>query len=127
VPWVYILLAGLFEIGFTTSLKLSHNFTEFWPSVSFVVCAALSFGLLSRGIRTIPLGTGYAVWTSIGAIGTALVGMLMFSEPPTLGRIVFLGLIVVAIVGLKLVDDSPTAKSSTPATSSTMASPTRQL
>ena len=126
MAWVYILLAGLFEIGFTTSLKLSDNFTEFWPSVSFVVCAALSFGLLSRGIRTIPLGTGYAVWTSIGAIGTALVGMLMFSEPPTLGRIVFLGLIVIAIIGLKLVDDGAPAKSTTPATTSTIASPTHQ-
>lgn len=127
MAWVYILLAGLFEIGFTTSLKLSHNFTELWPSVSFLVCSALSFGLLARGIRTIPLGTGYAVWTSIGAIGTALIGMLMFGEPPTLGRIGFLGLIVVAIVGLKLVDDGPAATSIAPALTSTMAAPNEQL
>ena len=72
--WIFVLLAGLFEIGFTTSLKLSENFTHLWPSLAFVVFAALSFGLLTNAIRFIPLGTAYAVWTGIGAVGTALVG-----------------------------------------------------
>jgi len=105
MPWLILILAGLFEIGFTTSLKLSHNFTELWPSLAFLVCAGLSFGLLTRAIKTIPLGTAYAVWTSIGAIGTVLIGILAFGEPASLGRIALLLVMIAAVVGLKLIDN----------------------
>jgi quaternary ammonium compound-resistance protein SugE len=112
MAWFILVLAGLFEIGFTLSLKYSENFTQFWPSVSFVVCAALSFGLLTRAIKEIPLGTAYAVWTSIGAVGTALMGIVLFGESASFGRIALLLVMVGAVVGLKLIESgtSETAK-----------------
>ncbi|MBC8078603.1 MAG: multidrug efflux SMR transporter [Chloroflexales bacterium] len=105
MAWLILLLAGLFEIGFTTSLKLSHNFSELWPSLAFLLCAGLSFGLLSRALKTIPLGTAYAVWSSIGAIGTVLVGIAFFSEPASFARIALLVVMIGAVVGLKLIDE----------------------
>jgi quaternary ammonium compound-resistance protein SugE len=104
MAWFILVLAGLFEIGFTLSLKYSENFTQFWPSVSFLVCATLSFGLLTRAIKEIPLGTAYAVWTSIGAVGTALMGMVLFGESTSIGRIALLLVMVGAVVGLKLIE-----------------------
>ena len=118
MAWLILVLAGMFEIGFTTSLKLSHNFTELWPSLAFLVCAGLSFGLLTRAITTIPLGTAYAVWSSIGAIGTVLIGIFVFGEPASLGRIALLLVMIGAVVGLKLIDDgtgkAPTSSVATP-------------
>ncbi len=113
--WLYLVLAGLFEIGFTTSLKLSNNFTVLWPSLLFLVFAALSFGLLTRAVQTIPLGTAYAVWTSIGAVGTVVVGIAFFSEPASVARIALLLVMIAAVIGLKLVE-SPLAGSRQPAT-----------
>jgi quaternary ammonium compound-resistance protein SugE len=104
MAWLILVLAGLFEIGFTLSLKYSENFTHFWPSVSFLLCAGLSFGLLTRAIKEIPLGTAYAVWTSIGAVGTALMGILLFGEPASAGRLALLLVMVGAVVGLKLIE-----------------------
>ena len=103
MSWLYLLLAGLFEIGFTTCLKLSESFSRLWPSLGFLLCAVASFWLLTRAIQTIPLGTAYAVWTGIGAFGTALIGILVFGEPATTMRLVFLTLLIGSIIGLKLV------------------------
>ena len=103
MPWLYLLLAGLFEIGFTTCLKLSEGFSRLWPSLGFLLCAVASFWLLTRAIQTIPLGTAYAVWTGIGAFGTALIGIFIFNEPATALRLAFLVLLVGSIIGLKLV------------------------
>ena len=104
MAWLILVLAGLFEIGFTLSLKYSENFTHFWPSVSFLICAGLSFGLLTRAIKEIPLGTAYAIWTSIGAVGTALMGIVLFGEPASAGRLALLVVMVGAVVGLKLIE-----------------------
>lgn len=104
MAWLILVLAGLFEIGFTLSLKYSENFTQLWPSVSFLICAGLSFGLLTRAIKEIPLGTAYAVWTSIGAVGTALMGIVLFDEPASAGRLALLLVMVGAVVGLKLIE-----------------------
>jgi quaternary ammonium compound-resistance protein SugE len=101
--WVYLILAGLFEIGFTSCLKLSNGFTRMLPSLGFIVFATASFWLLTKAVSTIPLGTAYAVWTGIGACGTAAIGMLFFNDPVTTGRIAFLVLIVSSIIGLNVV------------------------
>ena len=100
------MVAGLFEIGFTTFLKLSDGFTKLWPSLGFLVFAAISFLLLTVALRVIPLGTAYAVWTGIGALGTAVVGILFFEDPVSVLRIIFLMLLIGSIMGLKLVSAS---------------------
>lgn len=101
--WVYLVLAGVMEIGFTTFMKLSDTFTKLWPSVAFMVCALSSLGLLTLAMRTIPLGTAYAVWTGIGAFGTAIVGILFYGDPHDIYRLFFLTLLIVSIIGLRLV------------------------
>ncbi|HEX6052939.1 MAG TPA: quaternary ammonium compound efflux SMR transporter SugE [Gemmatimonadaceae bacterium] len=101
--WLILVVAGLFEVGWAVGLKYSEGFTRFWPSVGTSVAFVLSVWLLGVTLRTLPLGTAYAVWTGIGAIGTAIVGMLVFGEPATAARIACLGLIVVGIVGLKVI------------------------
>jgi quaternary ammonium compound-resistance protein SugE len=102
MAWLALVLAGLFEVGFTTSMSYSRGFTKLWPTLSFVVCIILSMVLLEQAQRTIPLGTAYAVWTGIGAAGTVLVGAVMFAEPLTGLRILFLTTLVGSIIGLKL-------------------------
>lgn len=102
-PWIYLLLAGCFEVGFTTCMKLSEGFTR-WPwIIAFAVCAIASFALLNRSISVIPLGTAYAVWTGLGAFGTALVGIFVFRDPAGTWRLVFLGTLIASIIGLKFV------------------------
>ncbi|WP_298134126.1 multidrug efflux SMR transporter [Micropruina sp.] len=99
-PWVTLVAAGVFEVGFTTCLKLEER--SKWFIVPFLICAGISFTLLSEAMQTIPLGTAYAVWTGIGAVGTVLVGALAFGErlkPATLG---LLGVVVAMIIGLKV-------------------------
>jgi quaternary ammonium compound-resistance protein SugE len=103
MSWLILICAGLAEVGFTTAMKLSHGFTRFWPSLGFVVASALSFWLLATAMQTIPLGTAYAVWTGIGALGTALIGIVAFKESANLARLACLLLLLVSIVGLKLV------------------------
>lgn len=103
MSWVYLLLAGLFEVGFTTFLKLSDSFSKLWPSLGFLACAIASFWLLTKATQTIPLGTAYAVWTGIGAFGTAVIGIWAFGDPATALRLVFLTLLIGSIIGLKLV------------------------
>jgi quaternary ammonium compound-resistance protein SugE len=101
--WVFLILAGVMEIGFTTFLKLSDTFTRLWPSVGFIVCALSSLGLLTLAMKSIPLGTAYAVWTGIGAFGTAVVGILFYGDPHDCLRLFFLALLIGAIIGLRLV------------------------
>lgn len=102
MSWIYLGLAGLLEIGWAVGLKYTKGFTQLWPSVGTVACMAVSFILLSLALKTIPMGTAYAVWTGIGAAGTALLGMILFGEPREVGRIVCLLLIISGTVGLKL-------------------------
>jgi quaternary ammonium compound-resistance protein SugE len=103
VDWIILIFAGLFEVGFTTSMKLSDDFSKVWPTLSFVACAIVSFSLLNRSTRTIPLGTAYAVWTGIGAFGTAAIGIAFFKDPLTFWRVAFLTGLLGCILGLKLV------------------------
>ncbi|MBK8176925.1 MAG: multidrug efflux SMR transporter [Rhodospirillales bacterium] len=103
MAWVYLLLAGVFEIGFTTFLKLSNDFTRLWPTVSFVMFALASFLLLNRALSGVALGTAYAVWTGVGAFGTAIVGTMVFGDPLTAWRVFFLTLLIVSIIGLQIV------------------------
>lgn len=103
MAWIYLLVAGLFEVGFTTCLKMSDNFSNTKWTVGFFVCISLSFHFLNKAIQTIPIGTGYAVWTGIGAVGTALIGIFIFKEPAEFLRIFFIFLLISSIVGLKFV------------------------
>ena len=101
--WLILILAGLFEVGFTTCLKFSNNFKNISWSIGFFVCISLSFFLLNKAIQTIPIGTAYAVWTGIGAAGTAIMGIAFFKEPSDLWRLFFIFTLIASIVGLKLV------------------------
>jgi len=102
MPWLLLVIAGLFEVAWAIGLKRSEGFTKLGPSVFTVLTMIASFLLLARAMRTLPVGTAYAVWTGIGAVGTALVGLLVLGEPRTAGRIACLALIVAGIVGLKV-------------------------
>ncbi|MBU1642637.1 multidrug efflux SMR transporter [bacterium] len=101
--WLFIIAAGIFEIGFTSFLKLSEGFTRPLPSIGFLVFGAISFYLLTLGMKSIPLGSAYAVWTGIGAFGTAIMGMIFFGDPVTAWRLFFLLTLVGSIIGLKMV------------------------
>jgi quaternary ammonium compound-resistance protein SugE len=102
MPWLYLLLAGLFEVGWAVMLKYSHGFTRAVPSAFTVLLLAISMYLLALAARSLPIGTAYAVWTGIGAAGAAVLGIILFNEPRTAARIFFLSLLVVSIVGLKV-------------------------
>lgn len=106
MAWFYLIIAGCFEVGFTASLKLSDNFTNQWWASLFFCCITLSFYFLNKAIATIPIGTAYAVWTGIGALGTVITGILFFKEPADFWRIIFLILLVGSIVGLKVVSSN---------------------
>lgn len=103
MAWINLIIAGIFEVGFTTSMKLSKDFTVGWWTGAFVVCIYLSFHFLSQATKTIPMGTAYAVWTGIGAVGTAVIGMVFFNEPTHFLRVFFLALLIGSIIGLKFV------------------------
>jgi quaternary ammonium compound-resistance protein SugE len=105
MAWLILLLAGLFEVGFTTCLKLSNNFTDVRWSIGFFISITLSFLLLNKAVQTIPLGTGYAVWTGIGAVGTTIIGIYFFKEPSDFWRVFFIFLLIASIIGLKLVSN----------------------
>ena len=102
MAWVILIVAGLFEVAWAVGLKYAEGFTRLWPSVGVVVALALSMALLGVALRTLPLGTAYAVWTGIGTVGTAILGIMLFREPATVGRLVCMGLIVAGIAGLKV-------------------------
>ncbi len=102
MPWLLLILGGLFEIGFTTSLRFVDGFRN-WPwTLAFLVCVAISMTLLELAARSIPMGTAYAVWGGIGAVGTVLVGILWFAEPAGTIRVLLILAIVAAIAGLRL-------------------------
>ncbi|GAA3566643.1 hypothetical protein GCM10022265_15670 [Marinobacter xestospongiae] len=102
MAWILLILAGLFEVGWAVGLKYTEGFTRLWPSVWTIAAMALSFGLLSVALKSLPLGTAYGVWVGIGAIGTVLLGMVLLGETASLARIVSVLLIVAGIIGLKL-------------------------
>lgn len=102
MSWVILVIAGLLEIGWAIGLKYTEGFTRLWPSVATVIALLASFLLLGLAMRTLPVGTAYAVWVGIGAVGTAILGIVLFGESATVLRLVSLGLICAGIVGLKL-------------------------
>jgi quaternary ammonium compound-resistance protein SugE len=103
MAWLILTVAGLFEIGWAIGLKYTEGFTRLWPTVGTVASMIVSLGLLGLALRTLPVGTAYAVWTGVGTIGTALLGIALFNESADLLRLACIGLIVAGIVGLKLV------------------------
>ncbi|HZI33899.1 MAG TPA: quaternary ammonium compound efflux SMR transporter SugE [Candidatus Binatia bacterium] len=102
MPWLYLIVAGLLEIGWAVGLKYTNGFTRLWPSLGTVAAMGVSFFFLSLSLKAIPMGTAYAVWTGIGAAGTALFGMMVYGESREVGRILCLVMIVAGTVGLKL-------------------------
>lgn len=104
--WIFLILGGLFEIAFASCLgkmkETTGNATLMWGA-GFLVCLAISMGLLLKATQTLPIGTAYAVWTGIGAVGTVLVGIFVFNEPATFWRIVFITTLICSIIGLKVV------------------------
>lgn len=102
MPWLYLLIAGLFEVVWSTALKFSQGFTRFTPSAVTIVGMIVSFYFLAQATKTLPLGTAYAIWTGIGAVGAVAVGILLFREPASAMRLFFLLCILVGIIGLKI-------------------------
>jgi len=102
MPWAILVLAGLFEVGWAIGLKYTDGFTRFWPTLGTVSAMIISVGLLGLAMKSLPVGTSYAVWVGVGTVGTAALGILLLEEPANAGRLVSLGLIVAGIVGLKL-------------------------
>jgi quaternary ammonium compound-resistance protein SugE len=102
MAWFILVIAGLLEVAWAIGLKYTKGFTVLWPSVATIAAIIVSMYLLGLAARTLPIGTAYAVWVGIGAAGTAVLGMALLGEPVTTGRLVFLGLLVVSIVGLKM-------------------------
>ncbi len=102
MPWIILLIAGLLEVGWAVSLKYSSGFTKLGPSIATLILLAGSMVLLGIAVRSVPLGTAYAIWTGIGAVGTAILGIALFHEPASLPRIICILLIVAGILGLKL-------------------------
>jgi len=103
MAWALLFVAGLFEIGWAIGLKYTEGFTRLWPSVWTGTAMVVSVVLLALAVRTLPIGTAYAVWTGIGAAGTVILGIVLFAEPATALRLACVALIVAGIVGLKLV------------------------
>jgi quaternary ammonium compound-resistance protein SugE len=105
MPWFALIVAGLFEVGWAIGLKYTEGFTRLWPTLGTVASMIISLALLGLALRTLPLGTAYAIWTGIGTVGTALLGIAIFHESADPVRLGCIGLIVAGIVGLKLVTD----------------------
>ncbi|HEX7079696.1 MAG TPA: quaternary ammonium compound efflux SMR transporter SugE [Gammaproteobacteria bacterium] len=104
MAWIILLLAGLLEIAWAMGLKISDGLTRPWPAAATVVAMIASMVLLGLAVRTLPIGTAYAVWTGIGAVGTVVLGIAMLGEPATLSRLACIALIVIGIVGLRLTE-----------------------
>ena len=107
MSWLLIVVAGLFETGFAVLLKQSGNFTRLWPTVGFAVCALISFGLLNLALGRLEVGPAYAVWTGIGAAGTAIVGILVLGESASALKIASIALVLAGVVGLNLSGVTP--------------------
>lgn len=102
MAWFILLLAGLSEVGWAVGLKYTHGFTRLWPTLGTVAAMIVSLWLLGLALKELPIGTAYAIWTGIGTIGTAILGIVLFGESAAVMRLVCIGLIVAGIVGLKL-------------------------
>ena len=102
MSWTILLLAGLFEIGWAIGLKYTEGFTRLWPTLGTIAAMAISLSLLGVAMKSLPVGTAYAVWVGVGAVGTAILGIVLLGEPANAGRMVSLGLIIAGIIGLKL-------------------------
>lgn len=102
MSWIILVIAGLFEIGWAIGLKYTQGFTRLWPTLGTVGAMVISVGLLGVAMRELPVGTAYAVWTGIGAVGTVILGIVLFGNPANAPRLVCVGLIVAGILGLKL-------------------------
>ena len=102
MPWILLILAGLFEVGWAIGLKYTDGFTKLWPTVGTVAAMAISLGLLGIAMKSLPVGTAYAIWVGVGAVGTVILGIVLFHEPANALRLVSVGLIVAGLVGLKL-------------------------
>lgn len=109
MPWLHLIIAGLLEVAWAIGLKQTEGWTRLGPSLITVALMIASFFFLSLALRTLPLGTAYAVWTGIGAIGTALIGIFIFHEPRTTARLICILLIVSGVIGLKLASSTPPA------------------
>jgi quaternary ammonium compound-resistance protein SugE len=102
MSWTILVIAGLFEIGWAIGLKYTEGFTRLWPTVGTVTAMAVSLALLGIAMKSLPVGTAYAVWVGVGAVGTAILGIVLLGEPANAGRMISLGLIIAGIIGLKL-------------------------
>ncbi len=105
--WLMVIVAGIFEMGFAVLLKQSHGMTRLWPTAGFAVCALISFGLLTYALRKLEVGPAYAVWTGIGAAGTAVIGMAVLGESVSVLKLVSLGLILAGVIGLNIAGVTP--------------------
>jgi len=103
MAWFALFAAGLFEVGWAVGLKYTDGFTRLWPSLATIASMIISLGLLGIALRSLPLGTAYAIWTGVGTIGTVILGVMLFGESAAIIRLACIGLIVAGIVGLKLV------------------------
>ena len=103
MAWVYLFIAGLCEVFWATCMKLSHGFTQHFYTALTIAGMLVSFGLLSHVMKTLPMGTAYAIWTGIGAVGTVLIGIFVFKEPATPIRLFFLFTLIASLIGLKVV------------------------
>jgi quaternary ammonium compound-resistance protein SugE len=102
LSWFVLFLAGLFEVGWAIGLKYTEGFTRFWPTVGTVVAMVVSVVLLGLAVKQLPVGSAYAVWVGVGAVGTVILGILLLGESASLARLVSVGFIIVGIIGLKL-------------------------
>ena len=102
MPWIILVLAGLFEVGWAIGLKYTDGFSKLWPTVGTVAAMAISLGLLGIAMKSLPVGTAYAIWVGVGAVGTVILGIVLFHEPLNALRVISVALIVAGLVGLKL-------------------------
>jgi quaternary ammonium compound-resistance protein SugE len=107
MAWLIVITAGFFETGFAVFLKMSHGLTKLWPTIGFAICALISFGLLTLALKHLEVGAAYAVWTGIGAVGTAVVGMAVLGDPVSTMKMLSIGLILSGVIGLNLSGVTP--------------------
>lgn len=101
MAWIHLVIAGIFEVVWAIGLKYTNGFTRLYPSIITIAGMALSFYFLSSALKTLPIGSAYVIWTGIGAIGSIILGIILFNEPTNISRIVFLTIIIIGIIGLK--------------------------
>jgi quaternary ammonium compound-resistance protein SugE len=102
MAWLILVLAGLFEVGWAIGLKYTHGFSRLWPTVGTVIAMLVSLALLGIAMKSLPVGTAYAVWVGVGAVGTVILGIVLFDEPANPARLISVGFIIAGIIGLKL-------------------------